>query len=44
MEEGSQTALELGRKYKDSTVVFLKCNVLVETEVKGLSVKPKKYI
>ena len=39
MEEGSETACELGSKYKDSTVIFQTCNVLVETEVKGLSVK-----
>ena len=37
MEEGSETALELGSKFKDSTIIFLKCNVLVESEVKGLS-------
>ena len=36
MEEGSQTAKELGSKYKGSTITFLKCNVLVDTEVKGL--------
>ena len=41
METGSETARELGSKYKDSTISFLKCDVLVENEVKGLSVKMK---